>query len=260
MVSRSIGGGRAPEAEGMLSRALGPVETLRYATPRMATTRVQTNTARILDRALGMLGDAPPDGHLIDLPCGTGYLSTRAAEQGWRVTPCDLGPTLWQGDPATHVVAADMNGALPLPDATADAVACCEGLEHIENPWHVLREFRRVLRPGGQLVISLPNTVDLRQRFRMLRRGYWGHYFPRVPDHINHMGVFALCHALLRTGFTIEDIRSAKVYGGAGYRLLTPLFRFRPQCGLPPKVCRLLSRHEVLCGRTAIVRAAVARS
>ncbi len=222
----------------------------------MATVSAQTDTARILDRALDMLSEAAPTpGDLVDLPCGTGYLSLHAAQRGWRVTPCDLAPSLWQGGAAMHVQQADLNGALPLGDASADAIVCCEGVEHIENPWLVLREFARILRPGGQLVISLPNTIDLRQRFRMFRRGYWGHYFPRVSEHINHMGPFVLCHALLRTGFAIEDIRSAKTYGGAGYRLLTPFFRFRPHCGLPADVCRLLSRHEVLCGRTAIVRA-----
>ena len=218
-----------------------------------------SNTARILDRALDLLCEARSGGgQVIDLPCGTGYLSAQASARGWQVTSADLAPTLWRGDPTVAVQKIDLNAPLPFGDAMTDAVICCEGLEHIENPWLVLREFRRVLRPGGHLIISLPNTIDLRQRFRMLRRGYWGHYFPRVPTHINHMGLFPLCHTLLRTGYVIEDIRSAKTYGGLPYRMLAPLFRFTPDCGLPADVCALLSRHEVLCGRTAIVRARAA--
>lgn len=218
----------------------------------------RTDTARILDHALDMICAAMPErGHLLDLPCGTGYLSIRALDRGWRVTPAELLPEHWQGGDRAHVRKMDLNATLPLEDNVVDAAICCEGMEHIENPWLVLREFHRVVRPGGHVIISLPNTIDLRQRFRMLRRGYWGHYFPRVPTHINHMGLFPLCHALLRTGYTIRDIRSPKVYGGIAFRLLSPLFRYTPDCGLPPDVCALLSRHEVLCGRTAIVHATV---
>lgn len=229
--------------------------------PGMSDARVSpgpppTNTARILDRAFALLQEAAPQpGHLLDLPCGSGYLAHIAAEAGWQVTAADLIPAMWQGPADRPPTQADLNGRLPFGDDFCDAIACCEGMEHIENPWLVLREFHRILRPGGQLVVSLPNTVDLRQRFRMLRRGYWGHYFPRVPSHINHMGAFVLCHALLRTGFAIRDIRVAKVYGGLPYRLLAPLFRYTPKCGLPPDVCAMLSRPEVLCGRTVIVRA-----
>lgn len=220
--------------------------------------RPATSTARILDRALDMLCEAMPErGHLLDLPCGTGYLSIRALERGWAVTPADLVAAQWQGGDAAEVRVMDLNAPLPLADASVDAAICCEGLEHIENPWLVLRELHRVVRPGGQVVVSLPNTIDLRQRFRMLRRGYWGHYFPRVPSHINHLGLFPLCHALIRTGYAIRDVRSAKTYGGLGLRLLVPLFRYTPRCGLPADVCAMLSRHEVLCGRTAIVRAVV---
>lgn len=215
-----------------------------------------SNTARILDRALAMLEAAcPARGHLLDLPCGSGYLAGRAQRAGWQVTAGDLYTGAWKGDPATPAQCMDLHKPLPLGDASVDAVACCEGMEHIENPWLVLREFRRILRPGGQVAISLPNTIDLRQRLRMLRRGYWGHYFPRVPSHINHMGTFALCHALLRTGFRIQEIRSPKTYGGVGFRLLSRLFPYTTACGLPPDVCRMLSRHEVLCGRTVVIRA-----
>lgn len=146
-----------------------------------------------------------------------------------------------------------MNDRLSIESGSADALACCEGLEHIENPWLVLREFHRVLAPGGRLVLSLPNTVDLRNRLRVLRRGYVGHYIPAVPDHINAMGTFVLAHALLRTGFSIRSIRSSRIYYPrllAG--LLRPLLRFRQGCGLPEDVRRLLSTSEVLFGRTVL--------
>ncbi len=216
----------------------------------------ETGTTPILQHALEVLRSArPTPGDLIDLPCGSGYLSRLAAETGWRVSPADLHPELWVGDPNVCVQRADLDGQLPFPTAAADALVCCEGLEHVENPWNALRELHRVLRPCGDLILSLPNTIDLRQRFRMLLRGYWGHYLPDVPDHINAMGTFMLCHALLRSGFAIHSISSPKQYGGFRYRGLAKLFPLRSNSGLPREVCRMLSQPEVLCARTVIVHA-----
>jgi len=215
----------------------------------------ETGTVRILDHALEMLnGAVSAPGHVIDLPCGTGYLSNHAVNAGWRVSPADLFPELWQGDPAAKVLQANLDGQLPFSDSTADALVCCEGIEHIENPWNALREFHRVLRKDGDLIVSIPNTVDIRQRLRMLKRGHWGHYFPKVQDHINHMGTFVLCHALLRSGFAIRSISSPKQYGGL-HRLLVPFMSFKPSCGLPADCCEMLSSPKVLCARTVIIHA-----
>jgi SAM-dependent methyltransferase len=216
----------------------------------------EAGTAPILDLALEMLaaGTSRP-GRLADIPCGTGYLSVCAARRGWRVSPFDISPALWQGGDVAKPSHADLNQSLPMDDDAFDAVVCCEGIEHIENPWLVLREFRRILRPGGVLIVSLPNTIDLRQRLRVLRRGFYGHYLPKVPDHIDLIGTFGLCHALIRTGFAVEAVDVPKVYGGPAMRTLARLFRLGRRSGLPEDVRAMLSSPRVLCGRTAVFRA-----
>lgn len=45
---------------------------------------------------------------------------------------------------------------LPVADASVDAVVCCEVLEHVAEPTVVAAELRRVLRPGGELLGSVP--------------------------------------------------------------------------------------------------------
>ena len=216
----------------------------------------RSDTAPILECALEMLAAGMPrPGDLADIPCGSGYLSALAVARGWRVSPLDIDTSAWRGGDVAKVCYADLNLPLPLDDAAFDAVACCEGIEHIENPWLVLREFRRILRPGGIAVISLPNTIDLRQRFRMLRRGFYGHYMPQVREHIDLIGTFGLCHALIRTGFGIEDVTVPRTYGGPCLRAAARLFGLGRRAGLPEDVRAMLSSPRVLCGRTAVIRA-----
>ncbi len=208
-------------------------------------------TAGLLDFALRVLNEVCPSrGRLLDIPTGVGHLATAARKAGWDAVPCDLYPEFWEGDPDLDVVRCDFNEPLPFDEASADAIVHCEGIEHVENPWQILREFRRVIRPGGTLLLSLPNTVDIRQRLRMLRRCFVGHYLPGVPEHVNRMGTFYLCHALLRTGWAIRAIRSRRMYGGVLYRALARFLAYDERCGLPPDVCAMLSSGAVLRART----------
>lgn len=46
---------------------------------------------------------------------------------------------------------------LPFADNSFDTVFCSQVLEHVAEPWLALAEFRRVLRPGGKLVLSVPH-------------------------------------------------------------------------------------------------------
>jgi SAM-dependent methyltransferase len=59
-------------------------------------------------------------------------------------------------DGRVQALAAD-GAAVPLPDACADAVTCFTVLEHVPDERAALAEMRRLLRPGGKLVLSVPN-------------------------------------------------------------------------------------------------------
>lgn len=62
---------------------------------------------------------------------------------------------------------------LPFADGAFDLVLCAEVLEHLVHPLEAVAEIRRVLRPGGRLIVTVPNVAYWRQRADMALFGRW---------------------------------------------------------------------------------------
>lgn len=105
-------------------------------------------------------------GHLVDFGCGNGAQTLRFLDCCEKITGLDVAPNelaafaaecarLGVRDRVEGVLTG--GGALPLPDACADIVTSFTVLEHVPDEELALRELRRVLKPGGLLVITVPN-------------------------------------------------------------------------------------------------------
>jgi SAM-dependent methyltransferase len=97
---------------------------------------------------------------VLDAACGAGYGSVILAAAGaTRVVGVDLDPAATAGRATVEnveFVVGDVR-RLPLDDDAFDVVVCFETIEHIQDGDVALREFRRVLRPDGLLLLSSPN-------------------------------------------------------------------------------------------------------
>jgi SAM-dependent methyltransferase len=80
-----------------------------------------------------------------------------------------------------------LNAELPFSNHSFDFVTCLEGLEHIENPQQAIREFARVLRPGGTVIVSIPNILNIEERFKWLLYGYTSHFKPMSRPHVERL-------------------------------------------------------------------------
>jgi len=158
--------------------------------------------------ARALLADLPT-GRVLDAPCGEGHLAANLREAGYRVVAGDLVPQR-MAHPGIPTLGLDLNACLPFRDATFDGVVAIEGIEHLENPYLPAREFFRVLRPGGLLILSTPNVLNLRSRMKFLVRGtlFWfDEWTYRRGFHVNAVPVYELRHILTEAGFTVDSIR-----------------------------------------------------
>jgi SAM-dependent methyltransferase len=100
---------------------------------------------------------------VLDAGCGVGWGSAVLSEAGAeRVVGIDVNPEALAsarertGDRAATFVQGDLQ-ELPFADGSFDLIVCFEAIEHVQDPERALDAIRRVLAPGGLLVISSPN-------------------------------------------------------------------------------------------------------
>ena len=99
---------------------------------------------------------------VLDVACGEGYGSALLARSAARVVGVDLCPETVRHAAAKYrrdnlSFLAGSCTSLPLPAASVDVVVSFETIEHIDQHDAMLAEVRRVLRPGGVLLISTPD-------------------------------------------------------------------------------------------------------
>jgi ubiquinone/menaquinone biosynthesis C-methylase UbiE len=150
---------------------------------------------------------------VVDIACGTGVIARQAAERvgsTGSVTGVDLAPDMIavaegidapSGAPIEwHVGDA---AALPLPDDIYDVALCQMGLMFVEDRAAAVAEMRRVVRPGGRVVISTPGAIQ--RPFELMEEAI-----------VAHIG--AELGGFVRAVFSMHDPDAlAQLLAGAGF-------------------------------------------
>ena len=178
----------------------------------LAHEAIHETTEKILQTA--------PRGRVLDVPAGEGALALRLQNLGFEVFCCDLYTEFFKlAD--TEIKCGNLDERLPYEDEFFDYVVCVEGLEHIENPANAIREFARILKAGGTLIVSVPNIMNIEERLKWLFNGYTSHFKPlsqtaltdienehgemaKMALHVNPIGYSEVRYLLEKGGFELQ--------------------------------------------------------
>lgn len=157
-------------------------------------------------RLLAECGEVPKAGAIVDVGCGDGFhldLLRTFGTKGWRLEGIDLDARAADAAKARGLVVH--RGSAEELDLGGDRfhlALLIQTVEHVADPVSLLRAIRRLLVPGGRLLIVTQNTGSL--DFALAKRRHWGGYhFPRHPNLFDARSLRALAH---RTGFAVDEL------------------------------------------------------
>ncbi|MDD3179710.1 MAG: class I SAM-dependent methyltransferase [Opitutaceae bacterium] len=169
---------------------------------------------------------AIPDGcaTILDVGCGRGTLGRWLKENGVRTV---LGVELQAaaGEEAKRWLDGVVIGGieqvdLPWPEGEVDCIICADVLEHTVDPWKVVAKLKRLLRPGGCIVASIPN-VAFHRNIRKMLRGEWRYAGEGLLDrtHLRFFTFSTIEELFASNGLAIEAVFK-KIDAGWNIRLL----------------------------------------
>ena len=151
-------------------------------------------------RHIGFLSrDLAPGARVLDVGCGRGVLLSSLADRGFEICGTELSAEAVRGADER----AEIRIASRLQDADFDAesfdqVIIWHVFEHLDDPRGTLTEILRILKPGGRLVIAVPNFGSAQARWT---GGAWFHL--DLPRHLYHFPASALRSLLTQLGYDV---------------------------------------------------------
>lgn len=138
-------------------------------------------------------------GACLDIGCGDGDFLAAMQKLGWNVSGTEL------PGPAFRRAAARLPGCISsptdfshFPDASFDFISLWQVFEHLSRPNEMLNTVQRLLKPGGTLIVAVPNPASWQAR---LGGGDWLHLDP--PRHLHLASPRQLASLLKKGGFEI---------------------------------------------------------
>jgi methionine biosynthesis protein MetW len=151
----------------------------------------------------------------LDVGCGDGGTSgVWLHEYAAGYVGVDISPSAVRmaADRGLDAQLIDDAAELPFDDASFDVAVCIEVIEHLFEPQRALSEIVRVLRPGGRLIVTVPNAAHWRNRLDLALLGRWNprgdHLSPSQPwrdPHIRFFSLGSLVSLMQRCGFAVLE-------------------------------------------------------
>lgn len=156
----------------------------------------------------------PPNSRILDLGAGEGALSARLSDLGFQVISADKDQVNFKCKKSKFFcinfdLIDEINGFVEAHEDYFDAVLGVEVIEHVENQWQYISQLMKMLKPGGMVLITTPNTSSWLSRLIFFFTGRF-HQFSDddlLYGHINPISPWELSMILSDSG--AKDIQIA---------------------------------------------------
>ncbi len=177
-------------------------------------------------------------GKVLDIGCGNGDYAYELHNMGFDVLAADMDVERFRYGNKIKFQKCNVTDKLPFENNSFDFIVFAEVIEHLKNPYDVVSELKRLLKPGGKIVLSTPNILNLKSRMRFLIEGCW-EYFREIPLehsknpkeviwnlHLMPWRYHELEYLLYYNNLEVENIYTSK-YEGWGLFFLVPIIYFQ---------------------------------
>jgi len=228
----------------------------------------------LLERILSLF-EAEKRGRLLDIGCGDGEYAYNLQKMGFDVLAADADAARFRYPQKVRFENCNITRKLPFKNESFDFLVLAEVIEHLKNPYDVVGELNRILKPGGKLVLSTPNILSLKSRLRFLSEGCW-EYFREVPLehskknneviwnlHLIPWRYHELEYLLYSSGFKVEQISTSRYEWMALFFLIPAVYfqlKFKAyrarkkNCDIS-RINKILLSKDMLFGEHLIVKA-----
>ena len=135
---------------------------------------------------------------LLDIGCGDGSFLSEMKKNGWGVAGVEINPNVKSGEDFVIKSAIEEFVNEPL----FDCVVMWHVFEHMGDVNVALKKINQVLKPGGMLIVAVPNNESIQARI------FKGKWLPLdVPRHLYHFDKSSLAYCLEKAGFNVADYK-----------------------------------------------------
>jgi len=179
---------------------------------------------KVLARIQKSLALPPEHIRLLDVGCSSGAFLSTAVRLGFRAEGVEPAAQAAQSaqQAGLKVVCGTLQDAR-FPDASFDAVTLFEVIEHLKHPLELLKECRRILRPGGVMLIGTGNAASWTASFMKSRWQYF--HIEHHGGHISFYNPRSLRLLAAHTGFVLEKLETRSVRFYEEGDVLPPVYR-----------------------------------
>jgi ubiquinone/menaquinone biosynthesis C-methylase UbiE len=156
---------------------------------------------RRFKKYLSLINQYKPEGNLLDAGCGTGfflkYVKERSHFKPFGMEPNEELRKIAKINTRSSIVNGTLD-KMPYKDNFFDVVTCLDVLEHSIRLNKNVSELKRVLKPGGLLLLQVPNYKSFMAIITGDKWDWWS-----VPDHILHFSFEFITQYMQKMGFTL---------------------------------------------------------